>query len=197
MTKRLRSENTAKILEPVVGSEVLSSAVDAPQPDKDRRGALSRSAADPVSLSSDRRVTSLQDIVDFKNDPLYSDVQLCALSGCARLVTMACSKCKAALYCSEDHRIKHWSAEGHSAQCVPQIVYDPFDDPIPGTFGPRSAPPEDLWNPDLLSVCFDLKVYMEKWPGVYGGENKLFLVRNRFKLGACVAIIRTAPLRCD
>lgn len=107
---------------------------------------------------------------------------LCQLPSCVKIATLVCGACKSALYCCEDHRQLDWSSnEGqHAVKCVPLVAFDPLTQPIPGTTGAGSAPPEDYWNPDLASICLDVKeMQIISWNC---SENKLFLVKVQYAL---------------
>ena len=55
---------------------------------------------------------------------------ICAHVGCDQLGELKCARCRAVLYCSQEHQRLHWKEGGHKRRCTP----------APKAAGPAAAP---------------------------------------------------------
>ena len=44
---------------------------------------------------------------------------ICAHVGCDQLGELKCARCRAVLYCSQEHQRLHWKEGGHKRHCTP------------------------------------------------------------------------------
>ena len=56
---------------------------------------------------------------------------ICAHAGCDQHGELKCARCRAVLYCSQEHQRLHWKEGGHKRRCTP----------APKAAAPAAAPP--------------------------------------------------------